>query len=282
MSAGPGASGSAGRDALRLTPGDWERHLAAELQRPVRVRYGRARRTPVRAEQERGRLVVRLNGMFADAPREVQIALARWLRSGKRASRACRTLDDWIDRRLARLHEDEPRTLELRARGTWHDLQALADEVVAADFPTAFGRERRPRIGWGRAVKSRSRHTLRLGSYDHASRLVRVHAVLDQQAVPRWFVRYIVFHEHLHAALDAEPADDAAARRRRRHHGPEFRAREAQYPDLERVTAWEREHIAALIASARTLRPLRAPGRARRAARAGASWLQRTLFDGAR
>lgn len=263
-----------------LSPEDWERGLAADLKRPVRVLYGRARRSVVRAADEDGVLVVRLNAMFADAPPEVRSSLSSWLRSGKRAPRASRILDDWIDQRLARLHEEEPRSIVHTTRGACYDLEQLAAEVIEQHFPGVFdapGDLAPPRITWGRAAKSRSRHTLRLGSYDHAQRLVRIHTVLDQDAVPEWFVRYVVFHEHLHAALDSTP-DEGPRVRPRRHHGPEFRKREAEYPDLARVLAWEREQIAALIVSARTQRPLRPRPRAARALRASSRWIQRALF----
>ena len=273
-----------------LAPADWERGLSADLSRPVRVHYGRARRSVVRAAEENGVLVVRLNAMFADAPPEVRSSMTSWLRSGKRAPRACRILDDWIDERLARLHAEQPTKVKLRTRGACHDLERLMDEVVRTYFASELEGELRPRITWGRATKSRSRHTLRLGSYDHGQRLVRIHTVLDQVAVPEWFVRYVVFHECLHAVVDgaAEGLEvSAAQRRRRRHHGKEFRAREAEYPGLGRVLAWEREHIRSMIRSARSGRAMRTPlavstiraGRAAaRTAKAGKNWVQRVLF----
>ena len=262
---------------MALGPQDWERGLSADLKRPVRVHYGRARRSVVRAAEEGGVLVVRLNAMFADAPPEVRSSLSSWLRSGKRAPRACRILDGWIDQRLALLHQEEPRRVALRTRGSCYDLERLARGVVQEFFKGEFVGDCEPRITWGRASKSRSHHTLRLGSYDHSQRLVRIHTVLDQPGVPEWFVRYVVFHEFLHAALDSTPVEPTP--RPRRHHGPEFRAREAKYPDFERVMAWERATISALIVSARTQRPLRETPRTARALAAGGRWIQRALFD---
>jgi hypothetical protein len=109
---------------------------------------------------------------------------------------------------------------------------------------------------------------LRLGYYDCARSLVHVHWVLDQEFVPHEFVRFVVFHEHLHALLGEEPGAC-------RHHGPRFRERERAYPERERLLRWEREHIARLIKSARS-------GTSIRTARAGdphrTGWIQRRLF----
>jgi hypothetical protein len=110
----------------------------------------------------------------------------------------------------------------------------------------------RPHIGWGRRSPSRTRRSLRLGSYDADGHIVRIHPVLDQPAVPDWFVRYVVFHELLHVVFPVQRgADD-----RWIHHGRAFRRRERAYPDHRRALAWERAHLTALIRSARTNTPI--------------------------
>ena len=263
-----------------LNPADWERLLQAALQRPVSVRYGRARTAVVRVLPSRsgGPLEVHLNAMFADAPREVQEALARWLRSGRRARKACTLLDTWIEERLARLHREQPRRLRPVTRGRHHDLDALAAELLEREFADTFeARGGPPRITWGSAARSRSRHSLRLGSYDYAARVVRVHRVLDSPDVPAWFVRYVLFHELLHAALE-EP--DSGGRRVM--HGPRFRERERDYADFERARSWESRHIAGLIRSARRgprpASPSKAPAALPAVGRSALRWAQGLLF----
>src|SRR6187402_3327434 len=183
--------------AAGLAPSDWERLLGAALGRRVRVRYVRARTSVVRSLPQRdGSLELRLNAMFADAPGEVQRSLASWLRSGARARATSRELDRWIETRLVRLHREEPRRAPSATRGRHHDLAALAAELLEREFAGAFEQPGGPPcLTWGRAGASRSRHSLRLGSYDYAARVVRVHRVLDSGQVPEWFVRYVLFHE---------------------------------------------------------------------------------------
>ena len=265
---------------------DWSAYLTAELKSPVEVRFSRARKTPVVWTASGGGSLVRMNAFFSEAPPEVRQALAAWLRSGRRAKRAARTLDAWIEERLALLLREEPRAVSIRQVGEAHDLALLGRELHATEFEDEFDQHSWPRITWGRSGRSRSRHTLRLGSYDYLTGIVRVHTVLDQAAVPRWFVRYVLFHELLHAALPcAEPAAG-----RRVFHGPEFKRRERAYPDTARARVWEREHLGALIHSARTCRPLRLPVKdaplaagkqerrsGKRPSRRG--WVQRLLFS---
>ena len=86
---------------------DWEDLLTEELACPVRVSYGRSRTVPVHAQGLKigGRpgLKIRLHRMFSGAPLEIRDDLARWLRVGKRARKACDRLDKWIQATVAGL-----------------------------------------------------------------------------------------------------------------------------------------------------------------------------------
>ncbi|MBL8863757.1 MAG: hypothetical protein JNK02_17340 [Planctomycetes bacterium] len=237
---------------------DWADFLAAELAAPVSVVYTRSRKVPVATRplrEPRGALEVRLHGHFAAAPEDVRGALASWVRSGRRAPRATARLDAFIAE-LLRAAPPVAARRALASRGSHHDLTRLAGELYAGELATEFGGDvERPVIGWGRRAMGRARRSLRLGSYDGDGRIVRIHPVLDQPAVPEWFVRYVVFHELLHAVFPVERgADDRWV-----HHGRAFRRRERAYPDHRRALAWERAHLAALIRSARTGAPLRPP-----------------------
>ena len=150
------------------------------------------------------------------------------------------------------------RAVVARPRGETYDLEALAEGLLALEFASDFGEElARPALTWGRRGRSKTRRSLRLGSFEPATHLVRIHPVLDQPGVPEWFVRFIVFHELLHAVMP--PYQDGSGRWV--HHGAEFRARERSYPDHDRACAWEQLMLPKLIRSARTGVPLRIPRR---------------------
>jgi len=238
----------------------WRSFLETELDCEVQVVFTRARKTPIRirplrTSRARG-LEVRMHAFFDAAPPEVQRAVASWIRSGERAPRACRLLDEWIEAGLERLPAEPLRAGELEPRGAQYDLERLLDELLVSEFAgDAVLRERRPAVTWGRRSGSRSRGSLRLGSYDPDVNRVRLHPVLDQAGVPEWFVRYVVFHECLHAIFP--PRRDASGRWI--HHGREFRARENAYADYPRVLAWEKRNLRALVRSARSGAPIALP-----------------------
>lgn len=222
-----------------------------------------------------------MHSFFESAPPEVHRAVASWIRSGRRAPRACVLLDRWILASLEQLPAPALHERSLRVRGECYDLAELAEELrateLAADFRSSGDL---PRITWGRAGPSRTRHSIRLGSYDQEGSVVRIHAALDQPLVPRFFVRYVLFHELLHAVYPPRKGEGD----RWIHHGAAFRRREHAYGDYARAIAWEQANIKEVIRSARRGTPMRSvapPGR--RGAQAGpAECVEHARDDGGR
>ncbi len=269
-----------------FTERHWEELLAAELGCALRVRYTRARRYVLEMGPPGvdGTRLLKMNRRFSEAPADVRAAVVGWLRSGRRAKKASACLGEWIDATFGTPEPGARPRVTVRQQGAAHDLAELARGLLGEEFSGEFGPENpEPTITWGRAARGRARHSLRLGSFDYSTRILRIHPVLDQEAVPRWFVRFVLFHELLHAALPVEVVGG-----RRQWHGRAFRTRERAYADTPRAETWERENLRALIRSARTGKPLRAPARAERAERAErakppakprAGWRQGWLFD---
>ena len=187
--------------------------------------------------------------MFLDAPASVVDALVRYVTKGDRESSAL--LSDYIDEngsRLARRKRNAP----LVSKGRHHDLLRLFQEIN----DRYFDGEVNAVITWGkassrpsrtskvprRARKLKPRKTIKLGSYSAVDRMVRIHPVLDQKWVPRYFVQYIVYHEMLHHVI---PASRGLGRVN--FHPPEFKERERDFRHFERAMAWERRHVGRLL-----------------------------------
>lgn len=246
----------------RWSTDDWARFLTERLDLDVSVTFGRSRSAPVQARSARshrspGTYVweIRLHVMFLEAPEAVREALVKWLRAGRRATKAGPVLDRWIHEQVAAL-PPKVRRLTLEPKGLVHNLTDLAAPLFDGEFGPEFRAcpatskeptNLRPGISWGRRTRSRSRRSLRLGSFEPESRVVRIHPVLDQEAVPAWFVTFVLKHEILHSVIDAYRDESG----RWVHHGPEFRRREASWPEYEPSMAWERRNLARLIRSAR-------------------------------
>jgi len=196
------------------------------------------RRTVLSSMRQPDRMVVRLHGIFASAPDELIDSVGRYLANGDR--HASSAISRYVDtNRQSITKATRPRNLE--ARGAAHDLSAMFDGLEREHF---VGQFEGVGITWGRRGHSprRRRRSIRLGTYSHDERVIRVHPNLDQSWVPPFFVRFIVFHEMLH---HVEPA--RVTESRTEFHTPTFRARERAYPEYERSIAWERANLGRLL-----------------------------------
>lgn len=171
---------------------------------------------------------LRVHRMFLDASDAVVAALGDWVQPGSR-NRAGKMLDAFI-REHRHAVRPRRRRVTLVTRGHVHDLQALYDEVNATEFGGAVDAP----ITWGQWANRGRRRSIRFGSYSQTRHLIRIHPALDRASVPRFFVRYVVFHEMLHAHMGIGESETG----RRRIHPPEFKRREQQYPEYERAIAW--------------------------------------------
>lgn len=225
-----------------LTAGAWQDALSDLLEQPCQVVYGRSRSTPVQVQRPAGGPTrIRLHRFFEAAPGPVVEALGRWIHVGRRARSASRLLDDWIAGELANL--PRPDASRLTPRGLVYDLGRMLEPIVSTYVPEL--QDSPPGVTWGPRRRSRGRRSLHLGSYDPQTGIVRIHPVLDHRSVPEFFVRFIVFHELLHAAIPTGPRPGS------RHHPPRFLARERAHPDYFAATDFEEQRLDSLIRRAR-------------------------------
>ena len=180
----------------------------------------------LRAEKQ---VQLRLHRMFLTAPKKVVDAVADWV-VRPRATKAGAVIDAFIQDNQHYIRRNRKLAAISTPQGAYHDLQALFHEINAAEFHNSVT----ARITWGRMPRARRRRSIRFGSYTAEDDLIRIHPLLDQPHVPRFFVRYIVFHEMLHAYLGIERTPSG----RRRIHTKAFREREEAYPGYKRALAW--------------------------------------------
>lgn len=189
---------------------------------------------------------LRIHHMFLNADTQVVGALATWL-THRRHDRSAAVIDAFI-RSNEHLIRRAARTRRVKTVGSVHDLTTYYDYLNATEFG---GRITTP-ITWGRVATRNRRRSIRLGSFSPEDDIIRVHPNLDQLFVPDYFVRYIVFHEMLHAELGVELTENG----RRRVHTAEFNRRERAYCEYPRAMKWH-------DAPGNLERLMRAPARSR-------------------
>lgn len=216
-----------------------ERRLFAAFGGPVQLAVTDNRRRMVTHSKVRGALRVRVHMMFLGAPDRVRDALVAYVVHGDRD--ASQVIGSYIDQNLHRIRASRAVSGPLKTRGNVHDLLAILGDLNHEYFGGALSDVL---ITWGRsgATASRSRKSIKLGSYSAVERLIRIHPVLDRPWVPRYFVAYIVYHELLHHVVP-----EVRQGRRTILHPPEFLRREREFRHYERAAAWEHKHIDRLL-----------------------------------
>lgn len=214
-----------------------ERRLELAMQGPVQLAVTDNLRRMVSHTRVRGTRRVRVHMMFLGAPEPVVQALIEYVVRGDR--RASVVLGEYIDANSHRIRASRPVSGPIRTRGHTHDLAEVFASVNAQYFGGAI---EDVLVTWGRRTRprSRTRGTIKLGSYSAAERLIRVHPALDREWVPRYFLAYIVFHELLHHVIPPAPGVL---------HPPALLRREREFRYYERALAWEQKNIARLLRS---------------------------------
>ena len=159
-----------------------------------------------------GRVVARLSDLLQGAPPPVWEALAFILLSKlyRRPVPAChearyrrflgrkevRRQVELVRQARGRKHLDPP-------QGAVYNLEGIFQELNARFFHGLLGM---PVLGW-----SRSRSRTMLGHFDSAHNTITISRLFDSQAVPRYVLEYLMYHEMLHLRY---PVVHCAGRRR--------------------------------------------------------------------
>lgn len=206
---------------------DFVKFLNSGRRASVAVRFHRNRVSMISvAFAADGSAELRVHEAFLGAGPDVLAALKLYLNT--RRSKAWRTVVGFANG--IRVPALGRRVLKpLNAAGRVHDLGEISSDVSR----TFFNGRVKCRVGWGRLGRTKRRRraaSIRYGSWDESTRTVRVNPRLDDERVPREFVRYIVFHEMLHAVV---PVEVQAGRRLT--HTRQFRALEKGFPNLGKM-----------------------------------------------
>ena len=176
-------------------------------------------RTPLR---------VRLQKAFLYAPDDVVVALGRWLGGRERTCpRAVRRFIEAPPAEAAVLVNT--RRQRLQPHGRQYDLTALLARVNETYFKGLIA----SRITWGRRGRRRAVQARTLGAYYRNRDLIVINPVLDQAAVPEWFVAFTIYHEGLHA-LQVPGV---------RPHNRQFAQALRQHADYGAAVRWERANL---------------------------------------
>lgn len=131
----------------------------------------------------------------------------------------------WVS--VKELYLARSKNLVLKPKGRHRDLSSVFEYVNSNYFT---GRIQNPVLAWVSESPSR-----RLGFYFAPLKLLAVNTAFDSEAVPRYALEFVVYHELLHHvdAVDGRP-------RRRVHHTKSFRDQEELFSSHSDAEKWLR------------------------------------------
>ncbi len=216
--------------ARRLAPSaDWsvDVTLTRNRVRMLSIQFHGSRRVSLRAHEA-----------FVEAPASVLDALGRYLRTRRRADwAAVSSFARGIPLPSAPAGAPRPAPAPRGGHGTRgavFDLDAILDEVRTRFLPAA----RQTGIAWGRhgaPRRRRRRRSIQFGSYRAHEDMIHIHPVLDDSRVPPVFMRFLVYHELLHAVIPPVQRNGKWY-----HHHAEFRRREREFPNYNHMQEIQR------------------------------------------
>lgn len=179
--------------------------------------------------------VIRLPRFFAEAPPDILLALASYC--VKPQSKYAQILKYYSE---LQHHEQKPErdkdSTAKSVKGIHHDLSSIFEKINRTHFENLCD----ARIKW--AKRTCPRNIVRLGSYEFAAKIIRIHPMLDNPEVPASVVEEIVFHEMLHWKYGAQKREN-----RNVYHPREMRMEESTFPDSVFVKKWRKEQFPALL-----------------------------------
>lgn len=181
-----------------------------------------------------GRVFARVSDILKGSPREVLFALACIL-----VAKLYRLKASKAHERVYREHALDPPILDAShaarrrrgykittsSRGRTYDLAELFADLNTRYFSGELGR---PLLSWSQRQTRRV-----LGHHDHVHRTIIISKTLDNAAIPRFVVEYVLYHEMLHVKHPARVVSGRTV-----YHGRAFREDERLFERFDQALKW--------------------------------------------
>jgi hypothetical protein len=206
-------------------------YFEEETGKPVSLTITDNSTSMISVKTTRDLIAIRLHRMFLDAGNGVIQEVAVFARRRKGSTPLIR---DFIRKNQTAFENTDrnSRKVVTRTCGRYHDLQELFDLVNNQYFTGKI----KASISWGKKIPRCAVRKRTLGSYSYHTNTIWINPILDRKNIPRYLVKFIVYHEMLHSVIPVETRNG-----RRRMHPPEFRKRERLFENYEKVLSWEKK-----------------------------------------
>jgi len=188
---------------------------------PIHLRFRRFTSLNTTIRLREGQIHVNLSDLLEGAPETVIRAIAHILL----AKLYKKPIDAAHNARYKRFASSAAVTRFFGPEGRFYNLDEVFDSLNTRFFGGLLGR---PELTWSEHLARRS-----LGHYDAAHNTIVVSRVFDRPSSPRYAIEYLLYHEMLHLKHPVRMRG-----LRRCVHSREFKADEAQFPQLAEAMAF--------------------------------------------
>lgn len=218
------------------------KELCPDIQLKFRINNNVNNLLTIVRNRKNGEIRLSLHKIFLEADDETLKGIAGFIRNPKREHRV--VIRKFIAGHSIQIDRTIPkrRTMALNPVGRIYDLSKMFDNVNEQYFS---GRLSNLKITYApyRAHTRKRYKTINFGSFSYAERLIRIHPVLDNEFVPRYFVEYIIYHEMLHSVILPKIGKNGYTI----YHNKEFKAREKEFLHYAVCERWQKENMKYLL-----------------------------------
>lgn len=178
--------------------------------------------------EEKASVKLRLHRMFLYASNDVLVEIANYIENSRIKTPLIRS---FINQNTHRIKRKTPKNISLRHIGKYHNLLDTYNTLNREYFNGNINAS----ITWGSVRRKRGAKKSTLGSYSYANKIIRINPMLDSKRVPVYYLKFIIYHEMLHADLGVD-----ATGGRNFYHTREFRRREKLFKHHDSVLKLEK------------------------------------------
>lgn len=197
---------------------------------PIDLAWHENRASFLSCYKKKGRIRLRLHRLFLNAPSPVLEAVVGYALKGDRKASV-------VVRQMAHLYFSKTHIAPARlsSKGNIYDLALIRDQICQRYFSPDL----EVAIGWSSQAKLGTFKCMTFGSYDRQRNQIRIHPLLDDAAVPLYFLEFVVYHEMLHVVCIPKMNKRGAIYS----HTSEFRMKEREFVGFESAKAWEKQSL---------------------------------------
>jgi len=173
---------------------------------------------------------INLHSVFLKGDKNIIQSIINFIKKNSFYEESKRNLNDFYERNQVKRKVKIKKTLHHKDIHSFliDIINEIKDEYKEIDFTPL-------KITWGKYYKNR-RRSIRFGSFDRRHDLIRMHPVLDNEKVPDFFIKSVIYHETAHFIMFCKNHKD-------RPHSREFREIVKNIDkDLKTSRIWEKNN----------------------------------------